>query len=68
MTKTLVNIREIKCGLWVLTIDGRVLGDCKVYGSAKEVREAAIDDVARDPEYRQLADIVRRGWDADVEF
>lgn len=68
MTKTLVNVQEIKAGCFALTVNGRVLGDCKIYGSYREAREAAIDDVARDPEYRELARVVREGWDADVAF
>lgn len=68
MTKTLVNVQEIKAGIFALTINGRVLGDCKLYSSYSEARDAAIDDVARDPHYRELARVVREGWDADVAF
>lgn len=68
MTKKLINIREVQAGIWMVTVDGRVVGDSKIYASAREARDAAIDDVKADPDYRELADIVRRGWDADVAF
>lgn len=68
MTKELISIREVQSGCWMVTVDGRVIGDSKTYGTAGAARDAAIADVAADPQYRELAEIVRLGWDADVAF